>query len=115
MTCTLDVHHAVMSAALRHAMAKRQRLGTGSATYGALGPPRAAGGGDRAGAELLRHTQGGGSQETIRRDGTLGGTRHHWVLSPGDMRCLVPTTMTIYRHLAICRHRLPGREDPVVP
>ena len=27
-----------------------------------------------------------GSQGTIRRDSTPGGTRHHWVLSPGDTR-----------------------------
>jgi hypothetical protein len=47
MTCTLDVHHAVLSATLRRALAKCQRPATGSAASGAPGPPRAAGGGER--------------------------------------------------------------------
>jgi hypothetical protein len=67
---------------------------------------RAAGGGERAGAKLLRHAQGAVRGQTRR---TPGGTRHHWVLSPGDTRGLVPTTVTVYRHLSPCRHRLPGR------
>src|SRR5262249_57526929 len=79
MTCTLDVHHAVMSAALRRAMAKCQRPETGFAAYGILGPPRAAGGGDRAGAELLRHAQGAvrGPDATVGQGarGTTGSSR----------------------------------------
>src|SRR5215831_15415735 len=69
MMYTLNVHHAVMSAALHRAMAKCQRPATGSAAYGALGPSRATGGGKRAGAELLRHAQGAvrGPDATVRQ------------------------------------------------
>jgi hypothetical protein len=57
----------------------------------------------------------GGRQGTIRRDGMPGGTRHHGVLAPGETRWLVPTTVTVYRHLSPCRHRLPGRAVEPLP
>ena len=75
MTCKLDGNNAVMSAALRHAMAERQRLEQalqGTEHCALLG---------RLAAGLLRVT------------------RHHLVLSPGDARCLVPAAVTICRHL----------------
>ena len=43
------------------------------------------------------------------------GTRHHGVLAPGEMRGLVPTTVTGYRHLAPCRHRLLGQAAAPTP
>src|SRR5262249_54063885 len=45
---------------------------------------------------------------TSRDDCMPGGTWHYGGLAPGEMRGLVPTTVTVYRHLSPCRH-LPGR------
>jgi hypothetical protein len=57
----------------------------------------------------------GGRQGTIRCDRTPEGTQHHGVLVPGETRRPVPTTVTVYRHLAPCRHRLPGRAVEPLP
>jgi hypothetical protein len=107
MTCTLAVHHTGMCAALRHAMAQRQHLGTGSAASGARCPPRAAGGRERRRSSAPT-ARPGVLQGTSRDDCTPGGTWHYGGLAPGETRWLVPTPVTVYRHLAPCRHRLPG-------
>jgi hypothetical protein len=80
-------------------MTKRQRPGTGSAAYGALGLPRAAGGGDRAGVELLRHAQGAvrGPDATGRQGarGTTGPRARRDTRSCAHHRDGIPTSVTM--------------------